>query len=166
MAWDEWERLKTDAAQRSAGSPRMQLNHVAPMEGSTTYGDLKVTNADLAAIGKDARDLYDQLWKRARVAQATSESAAGDLTEQGFALGAGLKHVHQRWEDQLKSLLDACAQIANHMHVTQKIHSGDDGYIARSMSSIDTLDAGFDDRVGPPGRKNPVYETPKPKKKQ
>ncbi|MGY9068559.1 hypothetical protein [Streptomyces sp. CAS3] len=166
MAWDEWEQLKSDAAARGSGSARMQLNHVAPIEGSTTYGDLKVTNADLAAIGKEAHSLYDQLWKKARVAQPASESAAGDLTTQGFTLGKGLKHVHQRWEDQLNSLLDACAQIANHMHVTQKIHGGNDGYIARTMSSIDTLDAGFDDRVGAPGKKNPVYEDPKPKKKQ
>ncbi|MFR9789332.1 hypothetical protein ACL07V_11765 [Streptomyces sp. MB22_4] len=164
MTWDEWEQLKAGAKER--GSTRMRLNHVAPIEGNTTYGDLKVTNDDLAAIGKEAHSLYNQLWKKARVAQTTSESAAGDLTKQGFTLGKGLRHVHERWENQLKSLLDACAQISNHMHVTQKIHSGDDGYIARSMSSIDTLDAGFDDRVGAPGKKNPVYETPKPEKKQ
>ncbi|MFH9943929.1 MULTISPECIES: hypothetical protein [Streptomyces] len=163
MAWDEWEQLKAGAKER--GSTHMQLNQLAPIEGSTTYGDLKVTNDDLAAIGKEAHSLYNQLSKRGRVAQTTSESAAGDLTKQGFTLGKGLKHVHQRWEDQLTSLLDACAQISNHMHVTQKIHSGDEGYIARTMSSIDTLDAGFDDRVGPPGKKNPVYESPQPKKK-
>ncbi|GGS78903.1 hypothetical protein [Streptomyces cinerochromogenes] len=157
MAWDEWEQLKTGAKER--GSTRMQLNHLAdPIDtGSSTYGDLKVSNSDLVAIGKEAHSLYDQLWNKARVAQSTSESAAGDLAKQGFTLGKGLKHVAQRWDDQLRSLLDACAQISNHMHVTKKIHSGDDGYIGRQMSSIDALDAGFDDRAGEPGRKNPVY---------
>jgi hypothetical protein len=159
VAWDEWERLKADAKER--GTTHMQLNHLAdPVDGGgrpSTYGDLKVSNSDLAQIGREAHSLYTQLWNKARVAQSTSESAAGDLTKQGFSLGKGLKHVAQRWDDQLKSLLDACAQISNHMHVTQKIHSGDDGYIGRQMSSIVTLEAGFDDRVGAPGEKNPVY---------
>ncbi|KOX02088.1 hypothetical protein [Streptomyces sp. NRRL B-3648] len=158
MAWDEWEQLKADA--RADGAARMRLNHVAdPVGGggTSTYGDLKVSNADLAAIGKEAHALYDQLWNKARVAQPTSESAAGDLAKQGFTLGRGLKHVAQRWDDQLRSLLDACAQISNHLHVTKRIHSGDDGHIGRQLSSIDTLDAGFDDRAGEPGRKNPVY---------
>lgn len=29
------------------------------------------------------------------------------------------------------------------------------------MSSIDALDAGFDERVGEPGQKNPAYEQKK-----
>ncbi|MFI2206885.1 hypothetical protein ACH47Z_40480 [Streptomyces sp. NPDC020192] len=165
MSWEEWDQLKADAKAR--GTAHMQLNHLAdPVDGggsSSSYGDLKVSNSDLAQIGKEAHSLYDQLWNKARVAQSTSESAAGDLTKQGFTLGKGLKHVAQRWDDQLTSLLDACAQISNHMHTTQKIHTGDDGYIARAMSSIDALDAGFDDRVGEPGKKNPVYSPPKKK---
>lgn len=41
------------------------------------------------------------------------------------------------------------------------MHAGDDHYIQRQMSSIDTLDAGFDERVGEPGKKNPAYEQKK-----
>ncbi|WP_225833848.1 hypothetical protein [Streptomyces sp. NK08204] len=157
MAWDEWEQLKADAADRHPA--RMQLNHLPdPGTGGTSaYGDLKVSDADLAQIGKEAHSLYDQLQHKARVAQSSSESAAGDLAGQGFLLGKGLKHVARRWDEQLTSLLDACGQISNHMHVTKRIHAGDDGYIGRAMSSIDTLDAGFDERVGAPGKKNPVY---------
>lgn len=104
------------------------------------------------------------MWDKARVAVPTTDSAATDLTKQGFALGAGLQTVSNRWEEQLKSLMDATAQISNHMHVTRKLHAGDDGYIERLMSSIDTLDAGFDERVGEPGKKNSVYGAPKDKK--
>ncbi|MFI9806697.1 hypothetical protein ACIHEJ_20450 [Streptomyces sp. NPDC052301] len=163
MSWAEWDQLKADAAAR--GSAHMQLNHLADPGGggSSTYGDLKVSNGDLAEIGKEAHSLYDQLWNKARVAQSSSESAAGDLSKQGFTLGKGLKHVAQRWDDQLTSLLDACAQISNHMHVTKTIHAGDDGYIGRAMSGIDVLDTGFEDRVGDPGKKNPVYYPQKKK---
>ncbi|MZD03532.1 hypothetical protein GTW43_00315 [Streptomyces sp. SID5785] len=161
MAWDEWQQLKADAAGRQ--STRMQLNHVdgePPMPSQT--GDLKVKNGDLSKIGSHAHTLYNQLWDKARVSIPSSDTAAGDLTGQGFALGGGLKHVSNRWDEQLKSLMDACAQISNHMQTTKKVHAGDEHYIQRQMSSIDALDAGFDERVGAPGEKNPVYE---PKKK-
>ncbi|MFF2858802.1 hypothetical protein ACFVSX_02795 [Streptomyces rubiginosohelvolus] len=164
MAWDEWEQLKADAVQRQ--STGMQLNQLdpggggsAPLPGQT--GDLKVSNGDLVKIGSQAHELYDQLWRKARVAVPSSDKAAGDLSGQGFALGGGLKHVSNRWDEQLKSLMDACAHIANHMQVTKKVHAGDDHYIQRQMSSIDTLDAGFDERVGEPGEKNPAYEQKK-----
>ncbi|MEU9989377.1 hypothetical protein AB0E10_21795 [Streptomyces sp. NPDC048045] len=159
MAWDEWEQLKAQAAEGK--STHMQLNHVDP--GGGTYGpyvtpsktgDLKVGHGDLVKIGSAAHHLYDQLWDKARVATPSSDSAAGDLSKQGFALGAGLQRVSDRWDEQLKSLMDACAQISNHMQVTKAVHVNDESYIQRQMSSIDALDAGFDERVGAPGRKN------------
>ncbi|MHB9858681.1 hypothetical protein [Streptomyces sp. YIM S03343] len=170
MAWDEWEQLKARAAERQ--STQMQLNHVD--DGGGTYGpyvvpsktgDLKVGHADLVKIGTAAHHLYDQLWDKARVAVPTSDAAAGDLSKRGFSLGAGLQHVSNRWEEQLKSLMDACAQISNHMQVTKALHANDEAFIQRQMSSIDALDAGFDERVGAPGEKNPVYENKGDKKK-
>lgn len=162
MAWDEWEQLKSQAAERQ---PRqMQLNQLDLGDGSPgtcggppTRGDLKVPNASLTKLSKSAHTLYNELWDKARVAVPTSDSAAGDLSKQGFALGTGLQFVSNRWEQQLKSLMDACAQITNHLRFTKKIHSGNEHYIVRQMSCIDTLDSGFDERVGQPGGRNPVY---------
>ncbi|MBV7698095.1 hypothetical protein [Streptomyces sp. TRM70350] len=165
MAWDEWEQLKSDALQRRQDSAQMQLNSVDAGSGGTygpfvvpsQFGVLKASQKDLATIGKSAHTLYNELWDKARVAVVGSDSAAADLSKQGFALGAGLQHVSTRWEEQLKSLMDACAHIANHMHVTKNVHAGDDDYIARQTSSIAVLDAGFDERVGAPGEPNSVY---------
>ncbi|MEV5317767.1 hypothetical protein AB0K92_08880 [Streptomyces sp. NPDC052687] len=171
MAWDEWEQLKSQAAERQ--STQMQLNQLDPGDGSpgtaggpSKYGDLKVPNTSLTKISKSAHTLYNALWDKARVAVPSSDSAASDLSKQGFALGAGLQHVSNRWEEQLKSLMDACAQITNHLQVTKKIHAGDENFIVRQMSSIDTLDAGFDERVGQPGEKNPVYGEKKDEEKK
>ncbi|WP_330337467.1 hypothetical protein [Streptomyces sp. NBC_00557] len=168
MAWDEWEQLKSDAlTRRQGGAAHMQLNHIPddPGGGSTAFpsqtGDLKVTQHDLAKIGSAAHTLYNQLWDKARLSNTHVDSAARDLTDQGFALGSALQHVSDKWDTQLGSLLDACAQISNHMQVTKKIHAGDEAYIWRQMSSIDTLDAGFDERVGGPGKPNPAYAPPK-----
>lgn len=165
MAWNEWEQLKAEALQRQQGSAHMQLNQLdgGPPKPSE-YGDLKVANDALTKIGSAAFELYDQLWDKARVSIPSSDSAAADLSKQGFALGAGLKHVSNRWEEQLKSLMDACAHISNHMRVTKKVHDGDEGYIQRQMSSIALLDAGFDERVGAPGEKNSIYGEPSKKK--
>ncbi|MGW4302757.1 hypothetical protein [Streptomyces sp. NPDC004376] len=156
MAWDEWEELKAEHQ-----SAHTRLNS-AP-DGGGTYGpyvvpsrtgDLRVGHEDLVKLGKSAHELYNQLWDRARVSVSSSDSAANDLSSQGFALGGGLQHVSNRWEEQLKSLMDACAQISNHMQTTKKIHAGDELYIQRQMSGIAALDAGFDERVGAPGGKN------------
>ncbi|MFJ5264640.1 hypothetical protein ACIQAC_29700 [Streptomyces sp. NPDC088387] len=156
MAWDEWEQLKAEAAERQ--STQMRLNQLDPGDNSPSYyGDLKVANASLTKISKSAHDLYNALWDKARVAIPSSDSAAGDLSKQGFALGGGLQHVSNRWDQQLKSLMDACAQITNHLQVTKNVHAGDEGYIVRQMSSIDALDSGFDERVGQPGKDNPIY---------
>ncbi|GGY01744.1 hypothetical protein [Streptomyces minutiscleroticus] len=158
MAWDEWEQLKTQAADQST---QMQLNQLEPGGNApplpSRYGDLTVTQGDLAKIGEHAFTLYNDLWDRGRKALPSSDKAAGDLSTQGFALGGGLKHVATRWDEQLASLRDACAHISNHMRVTKSLHADNDHYIQRQMSSIDTLDQGFDERVGAPGDKNPVY---------
>ncbi|MGW0792550.1 hypothetical protein ACWD04_31115 [Streptomyces sp. NPDC002911] len=165
MAWDEWDQLKTEALERQqAGATNMQLNQYpgdsgpgpAPTTPGST-GDLSVNQQDLSKIGSHAHTLYDQLWDQARLDNTSVDKAASDLVSQGFALGSGLQHVSNRWSTQLNTVLDACAHISNHMQVTKKIHNGDEAYILRQVSSIDTLDAGFDERVGTAGDKNPIY---------
>ncbi|MEU8678269.1 hypothetical protein [Streptomyces sp. NPDC048560] len=165
MAWDEWDQMKTEALEsQQAGSTHMQLNQypgdsgpgpVPTTPGST--GDLNVNQQELSKIGNHAHTLYDQLWDQARLDRTSVDKAASDLASQGFALGSGLQHVSNRWSAQLNTVLDACAHISNHMQVTKKIHNGDEAYIQRQMSSIATLDAGFDERVGTAGDKNPIY---------
>lgn len=168
MGWDEWDQLKADALARQGGGDggtHMQLNQYPGDSGPgggapgvpATTGKLSVHNQDLTKVGSQAHTLYTQLWDQARLDNTSVDKAASSLTTQGFALGAGLQHVSNRWSTQLKSVLDACAHIANHMQVTKKIHAGDEAYIQRQMSSIDTLDDGFDERVGAPGKPNSIY---------
>ncbi|MCP9945295.1 hypothetical protein LUX12_11695 [Streptomyces somaliensis] len=141
MAWDEWERLKSEVAGRP--STAMRLNQAPPGGGPGPQGDLKVNQQDLAAVGDSAFKLFDRLGKHGRDAWSVSQSAAKDLTTQGFALGGALDHVQERWEKQLQSLLDACAHISNHMDFTRNAHAGDEYHIATTVSSIATLDEGF-----------------------
>lgn len=146
MAWDEWEQLKNAAGERSA---QMRLNQLPaePGGGGEKGGDLKVSQKDLAAVGDSAFKLFEDLGRYGRDAWSNSQTAAKDLTTQGFALGGGLQHVQKRWEEQLQCLLDACAHISNHMDFTKNAHAGDEYYITSTVSSIATLDKGFDERT-------------------
>ncbi|MFD3357036.1 hypothetical protein [Streptomyces fradiae] len=142
MAWDEWEKLKAEAR---AGSERMRLNQLEPQpSGGGTEGDLRVDQQDLAAVGDSAFKLFEDLSKHGRGADASTQTAAKDLKTQEFELGAALATVQKRWEKQLRTLLDACAHISNHMDYTQNAHAGDEYFIASTVSSIATLDKGFD----------------------
>ncbi|MFB6873984.1 hypothetical protein [Streptomyces sp. NPDC056323] len=144
MAWDEWEQLKADASSRS--SSRMQLNGVPGNEGGGgQQGDLKVDQQDLAAVGDSAFKLFTDLGRYGRDAWSSSQTAAKDLKTQEFELGGALHTVQERWEKSLTTLLDACAHISNHMDFTKKAHAGDEYYIASTVSSIATLDKGFDE---------------------
>ncbi|GAA4785239.1 MULTISPECIES: hypothetical protein [Streptomyces] len=160
MAWDEWGQLKAEAV--GASSPPTQLNRVPDEPDGKTLstnrqGDLKVVNEHLAKIGDHAFGLYNRLWREARVAAAATDSAASDLSGQGFDLGDALGRVSVRWESALADLMDACAHISNHMDYTKNAHAGDEIFIERRMSGIATLDAGFDERASEPGKPNEVY---------
>ncbi|MEU7280687.1 hypothetical protein AB0A69_18145 [Streptomyces sp. NPDC045431] len=143
MAWDEWEQLKADANGRS--SSRMQLNEAPSGKGGAGQGDLTVSQKDLAAVGDSAFKLFEDLGRYGRDAWSSSQTAAKDLTSQEFALGSALHTVQDRWEKSLTTLLDACAHISNHMDFTQKAHAGDEYHITSTVSSIATLDKGFDE---------------------
>jgi hypothetical protein len=150
MAWDEWEQLKSEAAQKQ--SAHMQLNQLAPSGGGggggkSAWGDLTVSQKDLAAIGSAAQDLFDDFGQYSDYARVASTAAAGGLKDEGFALGGALDHVAERWVDQVQSLLDACAHISNHLRFTKNQHAADESYIAGTLSSISLLDKGFDHRT-------------------
>jgi hypothetical protein len=147
MAWDEWEQVKAEAVQN--GPTQMQLNqYPGDQGGDGTQGDLVAGQQDLEAVGKAAHELFDDFTQYNGHARGTSEAAAGGLKADGFALGAALAHVAERWSEQSKTLLDACAHISNHLRFTKNQHAADESYIAGAVSSIALLDKGFDDRKG------------------
>ncbi|MFD6425021.1 hypothetical protein [Streptomyces sp. NPDC060198] len=144
MAWDEWEQLKAQAAEQHTA--RMQLNHIPPEPSVNTQGDLKVNQQDLAAVGDAAFQLHQDFSRFSDHARVASQKAAAGLKSEGYALGGALDHVASRWVDQVQSLLDATAHISNHLDYTKGAHAGDEVFITGTLSSISTLDDGFDER--------------------
>ncbi|PVE12076.1 hypothetical protein Y717_06590 [Streptomyces scopuliridis RB72] len=153
MAWDEWERLKAESAERN--TTHMRLNGLDDGNGgrggagtgseSGTRGDLRVSQKSLAALGDAAYQLFGHLERDGKHAKAASASAATGL-KADFDVGRALSHVVDRWEAQVRTVLDACAHISNHLEYSNTAHRKDDEHALTAISKISELDAGFDDR--------------------
>ncbi|GAA2436791.1 hypothetical protein [Streptomyces macrosporus] len=149
---DEWNRLVTAAAERKSTQTRLnQLDGDGGGSGgaSTSSGELSVKQKDLAEVGDAAFDLYQRLRKDGDHARESSGSAAMGL-KGDFEIGDALDHVNIRWQEQLRTLTDACAHISNHLEYTNKAHANDEQHISGLFDSISTLDQGFDERTQRP----------------
>ncbi|MFI2645970.1 hypothetical protein [Streptomyces sp. NPDC018610] len=143
MAWDEWDRLKAQAAERQ--STGMRLNHVDPGGGSGASGDLVAHADDLGAVGHEAWILFDELKREADIAGAGSgkgdagstTQAAATLKSHGFATGGALETTVSVWTSQVDSVLQACAHISNHLDYSKKRHASDDAQIAAVLRGRD-----------------------------
>ncbi|MFH8691086.1 hypothetical protein ACH4EC_29935 [Streptomyces anulatus] len=130
----EWAELRAAAAERGA----MQINS-APAQGAGGSADLVVNRDDLGAIGNDAYELRTKLSKDGDHARPATFDAAIALTNGNFASGSAVLKVHDFWQTHLKTLLDSCAHISNHLDYTKALHSKDDVKIGGDLSSISKL---------------------------
>ncbi|MEV5320460.1 hypothetical protein AB0K92_22890 [Streptomyces sp. NPDC052687] len=140
MAWDEWQQLKSDAAERGAVRTRIDS---APSAGPAGGADLVVRQDDLGAVGHEAFSLFDRMRERVDIAGAgadksgagTSLQAATELKSHGFSAGDELSTTVEVWTSQIKSVLQACAHISNHLDYTRKAHAADDAKIAAQVKT-------------------------------
>ncbi|MFF6884555.1 hypothetical protein ACFY9F_15380 [Streptomyces sp. NPDC012421] len=142
MSWGEWERLKSDAVERQ--SSQMRLNGLDGNSGASTgAGDLVVNRDDLGAIGHEAYLLYGRLSKDGDHARPSTFDASIALTNGNFTSGSELLKVHDRWNSQLRTLLNACARISNHLDYTKSTHAKDDADIGGELLSASKIDEYF-----------------------
>ncbi|MFI6346704.1 hypothetical protein [Streptomyces sp. NPDC050560] len=143
MGWDEWEELKGRAADRRTAHTR--LNQYPGDQGDGD-GDLVVHQDDLGAVGHEAFVLHDHLRKQADIAGAGAEKggegstarAAAALKKQHFAMGPAMGTTVEYWTKQVKAVLQACADISNHLDYSAKLHTKDDTHIAASLPDTPT----------------------------
>lgn len=103
--------MKLDQADSTGGS--------TPPSGSADY---VVEDDDLGEIGHAAHGLFDGLEPAGKHANAASESAGSSLKGDGFDAGAALSEVNKTWETRVKTLLQACAHISNHLDFASDVH--------------------------------------------
>ncbi|MEU9792672.1 hypothetical protein AB0E27_18940 [Streptomyces sparsogenes] len=153
MSFDsEWSQLKADAAERQSTHTRLNQT-VADGGGGTGAGatgeggstDLVVHQDDLGAVGHEAFVLHGRLQKAADIAGAgankdgvgSSMQAAKALSDHNFAMGAELSTTVSVWSSQVKTVLQMCAHISNHLDYSKKRHAEDDEVIAASLRHRD-----------------------------
>ncbi|MEU1123612.1 hypothetical protein ABZ371_08525 [Streptomyces sp. NPDC005899] len=140
MTFDaEWAALRAESTQRVD----MRLNGLPTEGGGSGSGpadaDLAVNQDHLGAIGHDAYTLHTRLAKDGDHARAATFDAANALTSANFTSGSALLKVHDRWQTHMKTLLDACAQISNHLDYTKSAHTKDDVQIGGDLISVSKL---------------------------
>ncbi|WP_405991462.1 hypothetical protein [Streptomyces sp. NBC_00986] len=107
MAWEEWDQLKTAAAERS--SARMQLNHV-PMDPGGSGGELVSNRRAWTKAGEDVGSL------RADIGKAFGKLADGQKglgEESGCLTAAALKDVYDSWETYVKNVSARCERFSD-----------------------------------------------------
>lgn len=142
MALDEWEQIRAEGTQRQP--TQMQLNQFDGGPGASGgAADLVVNKDDLGAVGHEAYVLYGRLSRDGDHARPSTFNAAIALTNGGFTSGSELLKVHDRWNQQLRTLLDACARISNHLDYTKSIHAKNDADIGGNLLSASKISEYF-----------------------
>jgi hypothetical protein len=106
VAWDEWEQLKSAAAEQHAA--QMQLNHV-PLDPGGGTGTLVSNKPAWSKAGQDVGSLREDISK-----------ALGKLTDGQKGLGedagcltaAAQKDVHDSWETYVKNVSARCGKLS------------------------------------------------------
>ncbi|WP_461025787.1 hypothetical protein [Streptomyces sparsus] len=144
---DEWAQLVSEARQRQSEGTR--LNQLEPGPGSNAGGesdkDLVVTQDDLGAVGHEAFLLHGELHKKADIAGAGADRngvgstarAARELADRNLAMGGELYTTLSVWNAQVKTVLQMCAHISNHLDYSKKLHANEDAAIAASFRRRD-----------------------------
>jgi hypothetical protein len=136
MAWNEWERLKGEAAARRV-----------PDDPRSHHDDLRVHQDDLGAVGHEAFLLHEDLRTVTDAGGADAEGggatcrAAAALTSCGFATGGALAATLETWTSQARTVLQATAHLSNHLSYSRKAHARDDAEIGAVLSRPDGLSA-------------------------
>ncbi|WP_327367700.1 hypothetical protein [Streptomyces sp. NBC_01217] len=138
---DEWAAEKAVA---------MRLNQAGSTGGSTPAkgsADYVVADDELGGIGHAAYGLFNGLEPGGKHANAASETAGTSLKGDGFETGAALAEVNRTWETQVKTLLQACAHISNHLDYTKASSKADDEWIEAQMRIVGPVAPGADASV-------------------
>ncbi|MYS15821.1 hypothetical protein [Streptomyces sp. SID4982] len=143
---DEWSRLASDARQRQSAG--MRLNQMEPGSGGTggeAGMDLVVTQDDLGAVGHEAFLLHTELHKKAdivgagadRDGEGSTARAAREFTDRNLTMGDELYTTLSVWDAQVKTILQMCAHISNHLDYSKKSHADDDAAITAALRGRD-----------------------------
>ncbi|WP_314219134.1 hypothetical protein [Streptomyces zaehneri] len=106
MAWEEWEQLKSAAADQHAA--QMQLNHVPLGPGGDT-GTLVSNKTAWSKAGQDVGSLRQGISK-AMAKLTDGQKGLGE--DAGCLTAAAQKDVHDSWETYVKNVSGRCGKLS------------------------------------------------------
>ncbi|MEU1074988.1 MULTISPECIES: hypothetical protein [unclassified Streptomyces] len=133
---EEWRQAQASAATK--GSTR--LNRADNGPSAPAGADLSVRRDDLGVVGGDAFKLHDGLKRDGNHARESTGAAATALTARNFTSGGELAKVRAKWDTQLRTLSDACAQISNHLDYSMAAHAKDDQRVGGELLAVSRID--------------------------
>ncbi|MEU3857920.1 hypothetical protein AB0F03_11170 [Streptomyces sp. NPDC028722] len=138
MAWDEWERLKADAAAR--GSAHMQLNHV-PMDpgGSGASGKLKSDKKTWTKAGEDTKGLRDAI---GTALGKLDDGQAGLGGTAGCESAAAQKELYESWKKYVGDVKGRAGELGGVMERSGHDLAKSDGDV---KAELDKLRTGYQD---------------------
>ncbi|MFF8604359.1 hypothetical protein ACF06X_00310 [Streptomyces sp. NPDC015346] len=129
---DEWASVRTKAQ----ADVSMRLNQVpADPGGGSGNADLGVDQDKLGAIGSAAYALHGRLVKDGNHARTNTSEAATGMSTSGFRTGSAMATVQETWSSQLSTLLDACANISNHLDYSAATHAKEEADIKAALAA-------------------------------
>ncbi|MCT7355121.1 hypothetical protein N4P33_23635 [Streptomyces sp. 15-116A] len=107
MAWDEWEKLKASAAERSTG--QMQLNQLSAESGGGRKPDLISNKPAWTKAGTDIGSLSEDISKATRKLE---DGQTGLGKEAGCLTAAAQKEVYGSWETYVNKVSRRCERLS------------------------------------------------------
>ncbi|MQY12456.1 hypothetical protein SRB5_25900 [Streptomyces sp. RB5] len=139
----EWADLKSNA--RAMRLDQAACDSRGP--GSGRRPDLVVCQDDLGKVGNEAYELHGRLRRQADIRSAgggpgkdgagSTDQAVSELRGHNFSMGEELSDALTVWGGQVRTLLQMCAHISNHLDFTTKAHAEDEAEVAASMRHRD-----------------------------
>ncbi|RLU99301.1 hypothetical protein CTZ27_15270 [Streptomyces griseocarneus] len=127
---DEWAQSKAEAARD--GSVHTRLNMLPSPPGGYD-ADLEVSQFDLGKVAHAAHQLHGGLQAAGGHADKSSKAAGAELGGSHLASGPALTKLAGTWETQVKTLLEACAHISNHLALSAEMTTEHDEAIATGL---------------------------------
>lgn len=106
MAWDEWERLKTAAAERHTA--QLQLNQL-PADPGGRAADLVSNRPAWTKAGTDIGSLREDIGK-AQTKLKDGQTGLG--SDSGCLTAAARKDVHDSWETYVRKVGERCGKLS------------------------------------------------------
>lgn len=137
MAWEEWEQLKAQVAERH--TTQMQLNQMPAdlgsggSSGGGVTGKLRSDRSAWSKAGGDVSDLRANLGKARTKLQDGQTGLGKDL---GCLTAAAQRDVYSSWERRLKDISELCDGLAGVLEKTGNDQLRTDEAIEAAIASL------------------------------